>query len=129
MRQDAFIQARRIVGTQTGDVGARKRDIGKSLVLHAREVLRCAPARPRRFGDDSHMLTRVPFDESQLPGKDASRIAAEVGDVGHRHLNGRISQRAAHRRKPVPRNREQDGLQLVQPVLNELHQPVDVFAL
>jgi hypothetical protein len=71
----------------------------------------------------------VLFDEGQLPGQDPSWIAAEVGDVGHRHLGTRITQLAAQRCQSVPWNRDQDGLPQLQAVADELHQPVHVFAL
>ena len=79
-------------------------------MLHAREVFECTPARPCRFGDDADTLAGMPFDEGQLPGQDPSWIAAEVGDVGHRHLGTRITQRPAQRCQSVPWNRDQDGL-------------------
>ena len=113
MRQHALVQAGDVIRAQTRDCQSGESDIGQCLVLHAGEILRFGPARPRRLGDDADMLVRMAFDEGVLAGKDAAGIAAEVDHVGHRHVVGVVSQGGEQCEQPIARNYNQNGLPLL----------------
>ncbi|VBA62238.1 hypothetical protein LAUMK41_05629 [Mycobacterium attenuatum] len=127
--QNISAQAASIVGAQHRRVASREGRVDQRFVLHTRGIFVVGAARPHRLTDDSYRPALVSGGESALDPKNPARVAADVGQIGQRHVPARIPQRGPQQRKFALRDRDQHRFGAGQPVENKRHHHVEKFRL